>query len=104
MELATACSAELDAAYDLIGGLIANNEYAPTFLSRNADKDAGTLQCKTSGAEIKLSQHKADEAWYLMEKSKEKVESLFAQSKLTWEGRMQLLGVFQAAQDCIASP
>ena len=39
-----------------------------------------------------------------MEQSKEKVESLFAQSKLTWEGRVQLLGVFQAAQDCMPSP
>ena len=102
--LATSCSAELDAAYDLIAGLIGNNEVAPTFLSRNAARDAGTLQCKTSGAEIKLSQDKAFEAWYLMEQSKEKVESLFAQSKLTWEGRVQLLGVFQAAQDCMPSP
>ena len=100
IELSTACSAELDATYAMIGGLFAQDP--SVFLSRNAERDAGSLQCKTSGAEIKLNQdYKEDEAWYLMEQAKQKVEDLYAQSKLTYEGRSMLLGSFQAAQDCI---
>jgi len=103
-DLATACTAELKEAYDLLGFLVGNNDVVETFLSRNPDNDAGSLQCKTSGAEIKLAQDKGDEAWFLMEQAKEKVESLFAQSKLSWDGRVMLLAKFQAAQDCIATP
>jgi len=103
-DLATACTAELKEAYDLLGYLYAMNEEVPTFLSRNPANDAGTLQCKTSGAEIKLAQDKGDEAWFLMEQAKEKVESLFAQSKLSWDGRVMLMKKFQDAQDCIATP
>ena len=103
-DLGTSCSVALKEAYDLLGALIGNNADVPTFLSSNPERDAGTLQCKTSGAEIKLAQDKADEAWYLMETAKDKVESLFAQSKLSWDGRNMLLASFQAAQDCIPSP
>jgi len=103
IELNTSCSAELDATYALIGGLLAQDP--AVFLSRNADRDAGTLQCKTSGAEIKLAQdYKEDEAWYLMETAMQKVEDLYAQGKLTWEGRLMLLDSFEAAQDCISYP
>jgi hypothetical protein len=102
VELSTACSDELNATYKLIGDLLAQDP--AVFLSRNAERDAGSLQCKTSGAEIKLNQdYKEDEAWYLMETAKQKVEDLFAQSKLTWGGRAMLLESFQAAQDCIDS-
>ena len=103
IELTTSCSAELDATYELIGDLLTQDP--AVFLSRNADRDAGTLQCKTSGAEIKLNQdYKEDEAWYLMETAKQKVEDLYAQGKLTEGGRSMLLGSFQAAQDCISYP
>ena len=100
--LDTACSAELDTTYDLIGALLGQQD-PKVFLSRNnADKDAGTLQCKTSGAEIKLAQdYKEGEAWMLMETAKQKIEDLKSQGKLSDDGHSLLLESFQEAQDCI---
>jgi hypothetical protein len=99
--LAPVCSAELEAAYDLIGALFLNNEEAPTFLSRNAWRDAGTLQCKTSGADIKVSQDKNYEASDLMQQAIDKIWSLYAQGKLSYAGLVQMEASFNDAKGCI---
>jgi hypothetical protein len=101
--LDTACSAELDFAYDLVGGLLGNNGEVPTFLSRNPDRDAGSLQCKLSGAEIKLDQDKTDEAIFIVDTALEKIWTLYAQGKLSYEGLLQMQGAFNDARDCLAS-
>lgn len=101
--LDTDCSAELDYAYDLVGGLLGNNEDVPTFLSRNPDRDAGTLQCKLSGAELKLDQGKTDEAIFLVDTALDKIMTLYAQGKLSYEGLLQMQGAFNDARDCLAS-
>jgi hypothetical protein len=103
MDLDTACSADLDAAYDYVGGLLGNNEDVPTFLSRNPDKDAGTLQCKLSGAELKLDQGKTDEAIFLVDTALAKIDSLYGQGKLSYEGLVGMQEYFNAAKTCLES-
>ena len=100
--LDTACSAELDAAYDLVGALLAQDP--PVFLSRNPDKDAGTLQCKLSGAEIKFATGKTDEAIFLVDTALEKIMTLYSQGKLSDEGLQLMTDSFNAARDCLVSP
>ena len=100
----SSCAAELAAAYDLVGALFANNEVVETFLSRNPERDSGTLQCKISGADIKLAQDKADEASYLMQVSIEKIWSLYSQGKLSWDGLVMMEAAFNTAKDCIDNP
>ena len=95
------CEVAFAEAYDLVGDLLSNNGYVLTFKSRNPDRDAGTLQCKISGADIKVAQDKADEAAYLMDKAIEKIWSLYSQDKLSWEGLEMMLEKFEAAKACI---
>ena len=102
--LDTACSAELDFAYDLVGGLLGNNGEVPTFLSRNPDRDAGSLQCKLSGAEIKFATEKTDEAQWLVQDALDKILVLFSQGKLSQDGYDLIKASFDAAQDCVGSP
>ena len=99
--LATACSEELDAAYDLVDSLYPQDP--AVFLSRNPDKDSGTLMCKLSGAEIKLDQDKVDEAIYLVDQAIEKIWSLYQQGKLTVDGLNMMDASFNAARDCLVS-
>ena len=100
-DVATRCSDELDAAYDLVGWLLGNNAEGEYFLSRNPANDAGTLQCKISGAELKLYQGKDGEASSLLDKAIEKIWSLYGQGKLSYEGLDLLNGAFGAAKSCI---
>jgi hypothetical protein len=71
------------------------------FLSRNAEKNAGTLKCKVSGADIKLSVEKTHEAAYLMFVALEKVRSLYAHRKLSGQALADLTAAFTATQECI---
>lgn len=98
--LDTACSDELQAAYDLVGSLLTNG----VFLSRNPDRDSGTLQCKISGAEIKFATGKTDEAQWLVQDALDKILVLFNQGKLSDDGYYLLKASFDAAQDCVGSP
>lgn len=93
------CADELNAAYDLIGVLAKNA--GMVFLSRNADQDAAGLQCKVSGADIKLAQDKVDEASYLLYKAKEKIWSLVGQGKMIDAGIEDAIVV---AETCINKP
>jgi len=102
-DVVTACSEQLDYAYDLIGWLIGNNADLDIFLSRNPDQDAGTLQCKVSGAELKLSQDKIGEAAFLVDTAIEKIWTLYGQGKLSWDGVTQIGGAFDAAKTCLDS-
>ena len=98
---ASLCTTELDTAYTNINGYLSQTDPV-LFLSKNAAQDAATLQCKLSGAELKLSQGKADEAYYLMEKVIAKIWSLFSRGKLHADG-LALIGVDVAdVQTCIS--
>lgn len=55
---------------------------ADVFISRNAANDIGTLECKTSGAELKLAQEKFGEASGLLDDIAAKLLSLEGQGKL----------------------
>jgi hypothetical protein len=98
--LDTACSDELQAAYDLVGSLLTNG----VFLSRNPDRDSGTLQCKISGAEIKFATGKTDEAQWLVQDALDKILVLLNQGKLSQDGYNLIKASFDAAQDCVGSP
>ena len=98
--LDTACSDELQAAYDLVGSLLGNG----VFLSRNPDRDAGSLQCKISGAEIKFATGKTDEAQWLVQDALDKILVLLNQGKLSQDGYDLIKASFDAAQDCVGSP
>lgn len=98
--LDTACSDELQAAYDLVGSLLTNG----VFLSRNPDRDSGTLQCKLSGAEIKFATGKTDEAQWLVQDALDKILVLLNQGKLSQDGYDLIKASFDAAQDCVGSP
>lgn len=98
------CAVALGNAYDLVGYLLSNNGVVETFMSRNPDQDAGSLQCKISGADIKVAQDKADEAAYLMDMAVEKIWSLYSQGKLSWEGLDMMLESFATAKNCIPTP
>ena len=87
--LDTACSDELQAAYDLVGSLLTNG----VFLSRNPDRDSGTLQCKISGA-----------AQWLVQDALDKILVLLNQGKLSQDGYDLIKASFDAAQDCVGSP
>ena len=100
--LETTCSDDLMAAYDLAGALLAQDP--PVFLSRNPEKDSGTLQCKLSGAEIKYATGKTDEAQWLVQDSLDKILVLLNQGKLSDDGYALLEASFKAAQDCVGSP
>lgn len=95
------CELAFGEAYDLVGTLLKNNVDVVTFKSGNPERDAGTLQCKISGADIKVAQDKSDEAAYLMDKAIEKIWSLYSQDKLSWEGLQMMLAKFEAAKACI---
>lgn len=98
--LDTACSDELQAAYDLVGSLLTNG----VFLSGNPDRDSGTLQCKISGAEIKFATGKTDEAQWLVQDALDKILVLLNQGKLSQDGYDLIKASFDAAQDCVGSP
>lgn len=98
--LDTACSDELQAAYDLVGSLLTNG----VFLSSNPDRDSGTLQCKISGAEIKFATGKTDEAQWLVQDALDKILVLLNQGKLSQDGYDLIKASFDAAQDCVGSP
>jgi hypothetical protein len=95
------CTAELETAYNNIDGYLSQAEPV-LFLSGNAVRDAGTLQCKLSGAELKLGQGKADEASYLIEKVIAKIWSLFSQGKLHADGLALIEADANAAKTCIS--
>jgi hypothetical protein len=98
----TRCGAELDAAYLLVDQL--SGQVPAVFLSRNADKDAGSLKCKISGAKIKLSQdYKEDEASGIMQQALDKIWSLWAQGKLSDDGLAMMEASFNTAKGCIDS-
>lgn len=93
------CAVELNAAYDLIGILAGNT--GTVFLSKNGDQNAAGLQCKVSGADIKLAQDKVDEASFLLYKAKEKIWSLVGQGKMIDAGIEDAIVV---AETCINNP
>lgn len=95
---APVCTTELPFSFDEVARLF--NEPG-NFLSRNADKDVDTLKCKISGADIKLSEEKTDEASYLMYVALEKVRSLYAHGKLSGQALEDLTVAFTTAQECI---
>ena len=103
------CEAVLGDAYNLLQTIADNNVDPDTqdkiyFLSRNPEKDIGTLQCKISGADIKLDQGKTDEASFLLQTSLDKIWSLYGQGKLTFGALEQLEAAFNTAKDCIDNP
>ena len=100
--LGTACSDELQAAYDLVGSLLSQDP--AVFLSRNPDKDAGTLQCKLSGAEIKYATDKTGEAQWLVQDALDKILVLLNQGKLSEDGYALIKASFDAAQECVGTP
>lgn len=105
------CQAELKYAYDVVEWLLRSNiddssgrDVKVNFLSRkNPDNDAETLQCKISGAHIKLSQDKAYKASYLMYKALEKIWSLYGQGKLGGDALADMNAAFTVAKECIDS-
>jgi hypothetical protein len=99
-DLTTRCSSKLNIAFDLIEDLHANGG---VFLSRNADRDAGTLLCKVSGAEIKLGQDKVLEASYALYKAIEKVMSLEGQGKMD-DPNPGIQEALMAAKACVDNP
>ena len=104
MELGTTCSTELRDAYDKVGGLLSQTD-PKVFLSGNPDKDAGTLQCKLSGAELKYATDKSDEAVYIIDTAIDKVVTLDAQGKLLYGTKDLLIDdYFKPARDCIQPP
>ena len=92
------CTTELSFSYTEVGRLFSE---AGNFLSRNAEKDAGTLKCKITGADIKLSQEKTHEAAFLMYTALEKVRSLYAHGKLGGQALADLTAAFTATSECI---
>jgi len=101
-EAVSRCDTELKSAYDLLAYFAENNGNKIYFLSRNWEKDIGTLQCKISGADIKLEQrNKDDEASALLQASLDKIWSLFGQGKLTYGAYLTLKTSFNYAKDCI---
>jgi hypothetical protein len=99
-EAVSRCEVSLGDAFDVVNFLINHNEDG-NFLSRNPDKDAGTLKCKISGADIKLYQGKTDEASYLMYVALEKIWSLYGQGKLGGDALAEMNTAFTAAKECI---
>jgi hypothetical protein len=99
-DLQTRCSAELNDAYDLIGDLYAIGD---VFLSKNAERDAGTLQCKVSGAEIKVGQDKTLDASDTLYKAIEKVMSLEGQGKMD-DPNPGIQEALMAAKACVDNP
>jgi hypothetical protein len=99
-DLQTRCSAELDDAYKLIGDLYDNGG---VFLSKNANRDAGTLQCKVSGAEIKVGQDKTLDASDTLYKAIEKVMSLEGQGKMD-DPNPGVQEALMAAKACVDNP
>ena len=99
-DLQTRCSAELNYAYDLIEDLHA---IGGVFLSKNADRDAGTLQCKVSGAEIKVGQDKTLDASEALYKAIEKVMSLEGQGKMD-DPNPGVQEALMAAKSCVDNP
>ena len=100
-ELQTRCSVLLNDAYKLIGDLF---ESDLVFLSRNnAEQDAATLQCKVSGAEIKLAQDKDPEASMALYKAIEKVMSLEGQGKMD-DPNPGIQEALMAAKTCVDNP
>ena len=95
---APVCTVELLLSFDEVGRLF---DDGGNFLSRNAEKDAGTLKCKVSGADIKLSEEKTHEAAYLMYTALEKIRSLYAHKKLSGEALADLTEAFTDTQECI---
>ena len=93
------CVSEFKAVWDGLEGF--KSQDPPYFTSRNAIQDIGTLQCKISGAELKLYQGKDGEASYLLDKAIEKIWSLYGQGKLSYEGLDLLNSAFGAAKSCI---
>ena len=92
------CTTELYFSFTEVGRLL---DEGGNFLSRNADKDSGTLKCKISGADIKLSEEKTHEAAYLMYTALEKIRSLYAHKKLSGEALADLTEAFTDTQECI---
>ena len=99
-DLQTRCSAELDYAYKLIGDLYAIGD---VFLSKNAERDADTLQCKVSGAEIKVGQDKTLDASEALYKAIEKVMSLEGQGKMD-DPNPGVQEALMAAKACVDNP
>lgn len=99
------CDTELRSAYDLLAYFAKNNGNKIYFLSGNWEKDIGTLQCKISGADIKLEQrNKDDQASSLLSASLDKIWSLYEKGKLTFGAYMTLKTSFEAARYCIDYP
>jgi hypothetical protein len=90
-----------DPTVDLI--LARKNPATETFLSRNSEKDADTLVCKTTGAEIKMydGEHKYGEASALMQQAIDKIHSLYGQGKLSYDGLTALDDAFSDTKACI---
>ena len=107
--MSTRCATELVSAYDLLAYFADNNVDSEGnkiyFLSRNSKKNIGGLQCKISGADIKLAQrNKDDEASFLLQVSLEKIWTLYGQGKLTYGALLTLETSFNNAKYCIDNP
>ena len=99
--LETRCSDLLDEAYDLIGALSMNEG---VFLSpKKGKQDADGLQCKVSGAEIKLGQDKPLEASDALYQAIEKVMSLEGQGKMD-DPNPGIQEALEAAKFCVDNP
>ena len=108
-EAVSRCDTELKSAYDLLAYFADNNEDSDGnkiyFLSRNWEKNIGSLQCKISGADIKLEQrNKDDEASFLLQASLDKIWSLYGQGKLSYGAYLTLKAKFDDAKGCIDNP
>ena len=102
-EKANRCSTELESAYDLLTYFEGTKD--TYFLSRNGKKSIDGLQCKISGADIKLEdRNKDDEASFLLQVSLDKIWSLYGEGKLTYGALMMLETAFNGAKECIDYP
>jgi len=103
----SSCKVELGSETDPIGsyflvkGLYENNEIGRSFLSRNAERDAATLRCKISGADIKLAEGKVTEASALMKSAIAKILVMRDSGKLDGGAYDLLDASFVASEDCI---
>jgi len=109
----TACADKLDTAYNNIQDYLdqtylyeGEGPVPAIFLSRNKEQDAATLKCKFSGAEIKLSEDKVDEATGLLDKVLYKIWSMYLEndkkSKLTYAGLVFIEDDTNAVKTCIS--
>jgi len=82
---------QLEIAYDMTGDL--------KYEFKKAEKNVSPLECKLSGAEIKMMQSKVDEAYYLVLQAIEKIVDLHEGRKLSVDGLDMLSTQYGLARD-----